>query len=60
LIPGKASGIPVLSLRQIGHKIRQKRDTFLYRLLIQQNDIRNAMVEHLLNAGIEVEPSIMK
>jgi glutamine synthetase len=39
----------------LGHKIRQKEGYFPVPPADSTNDIRNAMVEHLINAGIEVE-----
>ncbi len=39
----------------LGHKIRQKEGYFPVPPADSTNDIRNAMVEHLMNAGIEVE-----
>lgn len=39
----------------LGHKIRPKEGYFPVPPADSTNDIRNAMVEHLLNAGIEVE-----
>jgi len=39
----------------LGHKIRLKEGYFPVPPADSTNDIRNAMVEHLLNAGIEVE-----
>jgi glutamine synthetase len=39
----------------LGHKIRQKEGYFPVPPADSTNDIRNAMVQHLLNAGIEVE-----
>lgn len=39
----------------LGHKIRQKEGYFPVPPADSTNDIRNAMVEHLINAGIEIE-----
>jgi glutamine synthetase len=39
----------------LGHKIRQKEGYFPVPPADSTNDIRNVMVEHLINAGIEVE-----
>jgi glutamine synthetase len=39
----------------LGHKIRQKEGYFPVPPADSTNDIRNIMVEHLMNAGIEVE-----
>jgi glutamine synthetase len=39
----------------LGHKIRQKEGYFPVPPADSTNDVRNAMVEHLINAGIEVE-----
>ncbi|MCI0448436.1 MAG: type I glutamate--ammonia ligase [Chlorobi bacterium] len=39
----------------LGHKIRQKEGYFPVPPADSTNDVRNAMVEHLIDAGIEVE-----